>query len=209
MMRLSLTLASLIGLLAPTTQAAPLRYRANFLAGALVAPHPLKGANLQLDLIWDATTLTPISSSVAKTDWPTTNTVGTLTVSGSATADGVYAATFPFADYQWTIYNDFPTVGDAIWVPRMRFQIGGRRVDTSIPIVYLPDTYVSGQHPFYPKPVSYNDARWSVVSFTAFEPVSAVDAKVVSASITIVPEPSTLALSSLALLSLAALRRRK
>lgn len=209
MTRLDLTLASLVGLLTSSTHAAPVRYQAEFLAGALVAPHPLKLATLKLDLVWDPTTLTPISSNAAKTDWPTTNTVGTLTVSGSATADGVYAATFPYADYQWTIYNDVPTVGDAIWVPRMRFQIGGRRIDTSVPIVYLPDTYVSGQHPFYPKPVSYNDARWSVVSFTAFEPVSGVDAKVVSASITIVPEPTTIALGSVALLSLAALRRHK
>jgi hypothetical protein len=187
-----------------------LHYQANLVAESLVALHPLNGASLQLDLTWDPSLLTPISSSASKTEWPTTNTIGTLTVSESMASNGIYTASFPFAaPYTWTIYNDFPGVGDAKWVPRMRFQIGNQRVETSVPIVYLPDTYVSGQHPFYPKPVSYNDARWSKVTFDSRAPLAAVDATVVSASITTVPEASTAAMSGFVLLSLAALRRRK
>ncbi|MBA4104956.1 MAG: hypothetical protein C0485_04280 [Pirellula sp.] len=212
MMRLSLALGSLIGLFTSTTQAAPLRYRANLVAEALVAPHPLKGASLQLDLTWDAAPLTPISSSAEKTAWPSTNTQGSMTVSGSPAADGVYPASFPSPTLPWTIYNDFAGVGDAIWFPAMRFQIGESRVDTSVLIVRLAETFFSGQHPFYPKPVSYSDATWSKVNFAARKPLTplyGVDAVVVSASIVAVPEPSTAAMSGLALADLAGIRRRK
>jgi hypothetical protein len=189
--------------------AAPLQYHLDLAAGSDPL-HPLSGADLELDLTWDATALSPLQSSPTSTIWPVTNSIGSLTVTGSAAADGVYTASFATSQtLSWIIFNDAPGMGDVLRFPVMRFQINGTTVETAILTVAFGDTFFGGQQPFFPKPFEYSHGNWSSLSFNIQSPASKLVATVLDASVVAVPEPATLALGSFALLSLAALRRRK
>jgi len=206
MTRLALVLVAFIGLLASSLQAAPLHYQIDLVADSELPAHPLDGANLQLNLTWDAAAVAPLASSSSVTIWPTTNTTASLIVSGSVTVDGVYAASFvPSPSLTWAIDNDSQGE-DRLHFPVMRFQIGGKTVESGILFARFASTFFNGPSPFYPKPFTFTDATWNTVNFFSTAPSAGVVATVVDASVVAVPEPATLALGFFAL---AALRRRK
>lgn len=208
MSRLALISVALIALLAPSAHAAPLRYIANLVTPQFPQGHPFKGDSLRLDLTWDASTLSPIESYGTKTVWPITNTVGSLIVIRSASVVGVYAATFTSSPpTTWTIHNGLAEERDAISFPAMRFQVGEQVVVSGVLVMPLQGTFFSGDHPFFPKPRVWSDFPGGTLTLTT--PTDTMEARLVTGSITEVPEPSTIALSGFALHSLAALRRRK
>lgn len=200
-------------LLEISLQAAPLRYQVNLLAepASHALSGPLAGANLQLNVTWDAAALVPHQSDASKTVWPTSNAVGSLTVSGSAAVDGVYIADFaPDSSLSWINTDNAPSIGDGTRFPAMSFQIAGERIVTGLLQATFADTFFSAPRPLQPKPFASADVTWSKLRFfhSGF-PQAGVDATVLSGFAEAVPEPSTLALGSIALLSLAALRHRK
>ncbi|BBO34750.1 hypothetical protein [Lacipirellula parvula] len=210
MERLGLALMAVVGLLASSIQAAPLHYKIDLVATPQAPGYLLANAQLQLNLTWDAAATAPIASSPSGTFWPiNTNTVASLTVSGSAAADGTYAASFvPSPSLTWIIDNDSPGLGDALHFPVMRFQIGGQTVESSILLPHFASTFFDGQHPFYPKPFDFEDATWPSMRFVT-QGVGAILATVVDASAVAVPEPTTCTLAVSSLVALAVLRRRK
>lgn len=158
MTRLALVLMAFIGLLASSLQAAPLHYKIDLVADSQPPAHPLDGANLQLNLTWDAAAVAPLVSGNGITIWHTTSTTASLTVSGSAAVDGVYAASFvPSQTLTWIIDNDVQGE-DRFHFPVMRFQIGGATVETGILIAHFANTFLSAPHPFFPKPFTFADA---------------------------------------------------
>lgn len=204
---LGVPLVAFSALLTSSIHAAPLRYQIELIADSELPAHPLDGANLKLDITWDASIPTPRSSSTFGTFYLATNSIGFLTVTGSATADGVYDATFIGSVYSgWSIDNDL--LGwDRFTFPLMSFEIGGKTVDAGILSVKLPNSFVTGPHPYLPKPFAYADGNWSTVGFRSYEPSSEVTATVVAASVTAVPEPATAASLAIAGLGLLAFRR--
>jgi hypothetical protein len=189
--------------------ATPLNYHLELAAGS--APlHPLSGADLTLELTWDAATLTPLQSSPTGTIWPVTNSTGTLTVKGSAAADGTYAASFATAQsLSWIIFNDAPGMGDVLRFPVMNFQIGGATVEAGVLTTAFGDAFFSGQAPYSPKPFAYADGHWNTLGLNIQSPASKIVATVLDASVVTAPEPGSLGMSCLAVAGLANFRRRK
>lgn len=94
-----LILFALICCFATAIQSAPLHYKIDLKAENDAFGGPLSGADLQLNITWDAVALQPSSSSAIRTYWPTSNSTGSLIVSGSTSVDGVYSGTF--STYAW------------------------------------------------------------------------------------------------------------
>lgn len=116
MARFASILTAYIGMLASSVQAAPLHYKIDLVAEPQAPGYLLADAQLQLEVTWDAASTAPIASNPSGTFWPiNTNTVASLQVSGSAAADGIYAASFvPSPSLTWIIDNDVPGFGDAL-----------------------------------------------------------------------------------------------
>lgn len=209
----SLTACVTAALLAVPLVAAPLHYQVNLLAepASHALSGPLAGANLQLNVTWDAAALVPHQSDPTKTVWPTSNAVGSLTVSGSAAVDGVYNANFATeASLSWTNTDNAPSIGDGTRFPAMSFRIAGERIGTTFLQATFADTFFSAPHPFLPKPFASADVTWSKLRFFHLGFFQAgVDATVLSGFAEAVPEPTAIAMGSIALLGLTALRRRK
>ena len=207
MSRFALSLAVTFAMLG-SAQAAPLRYIANLVTPPVAQGHPFRGAALRLDLTWDASPLSPVESDATKTVWPITNTIGSLIVIRSASVVGVYAATFPSSPPRtWTIHIGLVGGGDAISFPAMQFQVGELVVVSGVLAMPLQGAFFSGAHPFYPKPRVWSDSPGGTLTLTT--PTHTMEARLVTGSITEVPEPTIFTIGGLAFIALTALRRRK
>jgi hypothetical protein len=87
------------------------------------------GAHFDLSLQWDASSLTPTSNSSGAfggtwaTSWPLSNTTGSVTISGTASSDGVY----PISEFSgsWRLVDDASGVADSVQFPTMSFLLDG------------------------------------------------------------------------------------
>ena len=92
----------------------------------------------------------------------------------------------------------------------MRFEIGDNTVRTGWLQAQFVNTFFNPPGPFMPKAFTAVEATWGDLGFLADGlGGGTLYAKIASGSATQVPEPATLATGCIALLSLAALRRRK
>lgn len=196
----------------PFVAGAPLKYQFDFTVHRL-GPSVFENAALRLDLTWDAAEFPPLLSTSTYTRWAAGNVSGSLAVTGSTGYDGVYEATFPAMgtlDF-WDV-QDGGLSADTQRVPPMSFDLNGRTATMTGLTVYFYDrsffTAASPNSTIVPKPFSAAEADWSVLTFFV-EGITSFATDGLSASAREVPEPSTLALGSFALLSLATLRRRK
>jgi len=199
--------------LAGLLSAAPLRFQIDLLAGSGTSPtNALRGAALQLNITWDAAELPPLPPfGEVDTRWAIGSTAASLTVTGSATADGVYEASFPTSPFppHWVATSQ-PQI-DGLTVPQMRFEINGTSHQTSPLFVFFDSSFFNDPRPYVPKAFDNEDVLyWGTLDITRRTgPGSSVVATVVSGSATTVPEPASMALAGTSILSLAALRRRK
>jgi len=197
-------------LLGGSVYAAPLKYQIDLTAGSVVGVnHPLEGGTLQLNITWDAAELPPNSSNDAVTWWPWGKTSGSLTVAGSASSDGIYDAAFLANAPAWALTDRTSSIGDSLEFPRMRFMVNGHTVRVSELRAFFDSSFINGVAPQFPKPFTTSEATWLPPPQFQADGIGTLVATVVSGSATAVPEPSTLALGSFSLLSLAALRRCK
>ena len=191
---------------APSAIAAPLRYLFD-VSPEFYQGHPLQGVHFQVEMIWNPSALSPeLSESAAHSTakWPSSNTEVKVTFSGLASLNGTYSAApsgnWMFMDlreisrYRFiTPFIEVDLFNDRGYRFYMeRFHVDFERVGTFGPKKF--DEYepiaIAGPLPRMPP---YSGADWSAVR----------------ASAQAIPEPSVVALAGCALLSLAALRRRK
>lgn len=196
----------------PFVAAAPLKYQFEFTAHRF-GPSVFTNAALRLDLTWDAAEFPPILSTSTYTRWAPGNVSGSLAVTGSVGYDGVYDAAFPAMptlDF-WDVKDGGLGI-DSHRVPAMSFDMNGRAATMAGLTVYFYDrsffTTALPNSVIVPKPFRADEADWQAVTF-AVEGITSFVIDGLSASAREVPEPSTIALGSLALVTLAALRRRK
>lgn len=195
----------------PFVAGAPLKYQFDFTVHRL-GPSVFENAALRLDLTWDAAEFPPLLSTSTYTRWAAGNVFGSLAVTGSTGYDGVYEATFPTIltlDF-WDV-QDGGLSADTHRVPSMSFDLNGRATTMMGLTVFFNDrsffTAASPHSVIVPKPFSAAEADWSLSIFSV-EGITSFVTNSLSASAREVPEPTTLALGSVAL-SLAAIRRRK
>jgi len=178
----------------------PLRYQfditADFLSG-----HPLSEAQNHLAMT-DAAPLAPAPIRPwGVLDWYDANTTGTVTISGTPAHDGTYRAEF---ESNWMLAHQYAPTTYRLITPFITITRGDDQITLQRFEVVLGDAPTLGPRPFInsepllvTKPVIWMRNHPWLRSISA------------SGSATAVPEPSTLALGSFALLSFAALRRRK
>lgn len=190
---------------APSAAAIPLRYQFD-LTPQFSTSHPLYAAHIGIEMIWDPTDLAP-TVGTDPTDptrptllWSSSTTVGHLAVSGTASLDGTYPATFKgtwrFFEFTELSFTKFATpfveakVGDDfIGVHDISFDFRGG--DAAGPRPF------GATEPFrrFPPHIFHGRAR--------------TDRGGVSGYAVAIPEPATAIMGSVALLSLATLRCRK
>jgi hypothetical protein len=159
----------------------------------------LRGASLQINGSWDYVGLTPLASNEYRTIWPSINTTASLSVVGSQASDGVYAGTiFSPPDDGWILENPEARPKHAIAFPLMSFKAGSAMFNTS-PRATFVEHFFNTQGIAYPRSFTNEQAIWS----------ASTQVTNVSGFASLVPEPSSLALTATALASFAALRRRK
>jgi hypothetical protein len=196
----------------PFAVGAPLKYQFDFMLTGF-GPSAFEDAALRLDLTWDAATFPPLMSTSTYTRWAAGDVSGSLTVTGSTGYDGVYNATFPArpnSDF-WDVKDGGLGI-DTQRVPTMGFDLNGHAAtmtglrvhfhDRSFFTAALPNSIIT------PKPFGAGKAGWDTAAFLV-SGITAFGTDDLSVSARYVPEPATLATASVALLSLAALRRRK
>ncbi|QDT74822.1 hypothetical protein [Lacipirellula limnantheis] len=189
--------------------AIPIQYQFTIQTGAFSHPasHPLRnGATLELAFVWDAATLEPTESGPFITGWRPRDAASTVTVVGTSANDGVYQLTpAPNTNFKWIFFDDVGTGSDdQIFFPPVDFIIGGVKVGISLPIARFDKTTVSRGGYIYPFAFENGDAKWGLTGVSV-----PGGGRLVSGSATFVPEPIGGVLMTSALLSLAALRRRK
>ena len=197
-------------LLAAPLDAAPLNYQVNMTAGSESPTHPLAGATLQLNISWDATALPPLNSSAQNTLWPVGNSIGSLTVIGSAASDGIYEAVFSISPtLSWYTTNDFQPFGDSLRFPQMSFQVDGDTVSTGLLQASFASSFFNAPYPFLPKAFDSAEATWNTLQFTSSGPISGMIATVVSGFAVEAPEPATVPLIAIGAMSLVPFGRRR
>lgn len=171
----------------------------------------LHGAHMELDIQFDAAQLSPTSDmSIGSppfrlTEWPTTNTTSTLTVTNSAAADGVYTnPSFLFGG--WRLTGN--TQGGDISFPTLDFSKNGFLIRIlSMAAAFGPGHYPDPTATLYPQPFVPADVK----SWNAPDLVSSTNRHITSgitASAVVVPEPSAFAIAATSLFALSAIRRR-
>ncbi len=176
--------------------AAPIQYQVNMTVPTY-ALHPLGGANLRFDVKWDHASLSPIDSifvpgRYVHTMWPSTNSQGSVTVSGLGSVDGVYPVSF---DTEWNkkwLVGDYSDSRDQVRFPIMSIDVGGiqLRID-SLTILYKSIEF-GNVSPVYPKSFTTDSViMGGAVLLSSTHPemkVYRVDA------FSVVPEPAALGL---------------
>lgn len=200
--------------------AAPVSFHFNLTIGDNDSgtPHPIfTGAQLDVTVSIDTASLAPIADTSQinqytwHTQWPSSNAIATVKLTGTAAHDGVYPATvataFPFDMYD----NDSFGKYDRIGFPPITMETGSGGIGLSGLQATLPNTYFQpGNSTLHPHPFSANEAKWSGVTIGTSNPFMRCGAAGgVTGFATAVPEPSAAAFVSGVIACLAALRRRK
>lgn len=188
----------------PCAVAVPLRFQLDMVAGSIPRGHFLVDATMHLDITWDAAAVSPSFVGDDITLWPVGDSTGSLTIIGSATADGTYAAEFSNQEaFGWQVANNVWWGGDVLYFPSMFFEINGKEISTGRPSATFAGSFFSGSPPFFPKPFTNSDAGWGSIQ------IDLVNATVLYGAATYIPEPGTAGLAIAAFVCLAALRHRK
>ena len=215
-MRQSLIAISILAVLPiASVGAAPIRYRMG-VSVPVRESHPLSGAHVGVDVTWDAVGLTPRFNygrpgrgviTEAFTGWPPTNTKGTVTITGATPFDGVFPISLSRLGWEVRRYNDSTHL---VYFPELLVELGEAQLEISRMSVRYASVSVTNSLPAYPEPfTSASVIRAQAGLISPSGSFAGLGITTVSGYARLVPEPSTLALGPFALLSLAALRRRK
>ena len=214
MRRLFIAISLLAVLPAALVRAAPIRYRMSVSVPALES-HPLSAARIEVDVAWDAAQLSPMWSQAipsrgvpteTSSGWPPTNTEGIVTITGGTPFDGEFPISLRGVWEVRRINNST----HLIYFPALLVEVGGEGLEISRMSVRYASSSLTNSLPAYPDPFpSANVIRAQAAILSSSRAFESLGITTVSGYAVAVPEPSTLALGSFALLSLVALRRRK
>jgi hypothetical protein len=208
---------ALILMLPSDVVGAPLHFRVSMVGGYISGENPSTGyhlalANIQLDISFDAATLTPLppyTTPVSRvTRWPVTNTVSKMTVQGTNGYDGTFDGTADdTSTASWAFLDNSESLGDAIRAPTISFRFHRNTVTFTQLIVKFDDAFFTGDGQIFPKEFAADEGEWR-------EPIywynySKAWGGHPTGSASFLPEPTTFTIGCIPLAALAALRRRK
>jgi len=188
----------------PLADAAPLHYRFD-IAVASSTGEPSGGPQIRVD-ITDSYQPAPLPQDDPMYElgmyWMGWKTNGTISVSGTAAYDGTHEVSFQDT---WSIVHSRYSAWDVLTTPIIKL-IQGNETQIVIPPIRL---RLPNVRPFGPRPFEFSDILRLEAPIVWMRDLHNRRSMINNAFAVAVPEPSTLALGSVALLSLTTFRRRR